>query len=394
MASERIKKLLKDGYEEAGFDVVDELSNGETILRYPEPGAMDVTFKITDDDIEEYAEMVQASREFRVVGRTGMVNQKFREQLLTPLDNSIDERDLRDFFFKRDNESDTYVELDKLSLVYANFFRFDPDYMRICLDRLFSFPRKMRQQSRRDPLDIRHTFVRLLGIRVFNINARSISEAVQISDEYIDSSLFTLAYEYDIPLMLANDWPATRFERYQRIRRNAHRLNGMIVPDKSIRGDLGRLYQAGLASQIPAHQFLSFYQILELFFQDVENAGVLDTLYNMLRGEEFRPNNESLSRIVSVVKAHESSISQATLLEQLLRQHVGSDAIRGYIQLLGGNAEESISSLSRRLARTRDVIVHAGQDTAPLPVDNPMIARDVPLVKFLAERVILATREA
>src|SRR5688572_33373821 len=102
MVHEQIKKLLKDGYEEAGFDVIEELASGETVLRYPEAGALDVALKITDEDVAEYAEMIQASSEFKVVGRTGMVNTKFREQLLTPLDSSIDERDLRDVFFKRD----------------------------------------------------------------------------------------------------------------------------------------------------------------------------------------------------------------------------------------------------------------------------------------------------
>ena len=38
MAHEQIKKLLKDGYEEAGFDVIEELASGETVLRYPENG--------------------------------------------------------------------------------------------------------------------------------------------------------------------------------------------------------------------------------------------------------------------------------------------------------------------------------------------------------------------
>jgi hypothetical protein len=393
MVNERVKKILKDGYEEAGFDVVEELPTGETVLRYPEPGALEVALKITNDDINEYAEMVAASSEFRVVGQTGMVNTNFREQLLVPLDASVDERDLRDFFFKKSDNSQTYVELDKLSLVYANYFRFDPGYMRLCLDRLFSFPDKMRQQSQREPIDIRHIFVRPLGIRVFNINASSPQEAVHISDEYIDSSLFTLAFEYGIPLMLATDWLPTRFERYQRIRQNSHRLNHLIVPENAFRGDLVRLYQAGIASPIPAHQFLAFYQILELFFQDVENAGVLDSLYNMLRSEEFRPDNESISRIVSVVKAHESNTTQSNLLEQLIRQHVGSERIKDFIELRGGAAEESIAGLARRLSRTRDAIVRAGVDAAPLPVDSPAIARDVPLVKFLAERVILSTRD-
>jgi hypothetical protein len=392
MAHEQIKKLLKDGYEEAGFDVIEELASSETVLRYPESGALDVALKITDEDVAEYAEMVQASNEFKIVGQTGMVNTKFREQLLTPLDGSIDERDLRDFFFKRDG-TNTHVELDKLSMVYANFFRFDPGYIRLCLDRLYSFPEKLRQESRFGPIDIRHTFARPLGIRVFNIHAETVDEAIRISDGFIDGSLFTLAYEYRMPMMLATDFPPSRFERHQRVRRNTHRLNNMIVPGDAFRSDLVRLYQAGLASPIPAHQFLSFYQILELFFQDVENAGVIDTLHNMLRNENFQPSHESLSRIVSLVKAHENSTTSANLLELLLRQHVGSEAIKTYIELSGGQAEESISGLARRLSRTRDAIVHVGNDTAPLAVDSLAITRDVPLVKYLAERVIVATRE-
>lgn len=391
MDAKQVKKLLKDGYEQNGFDVVSEQSNGETILRYPHPTTYDVALRITNDDIAEYAELLKAKSQFQTIQNIGLANIKFREQLLLPLDTGIDEHDFQDFVYKRAKRSKTYVEIGEASQVYANYFRFEPDYVQLCLDRLYTLPKKYRQNSNKKPLDIRHLFRRPLAIRVFDIRARTLDDAIQISDELIDSTLFTLAYDYSLPLMLAEKWPPSRFERVQAFQENNHRLKGIITPDASFRRDLVRLYQAGLAAPIATHQFLSYYQIMELFFQDVNYGGVHEALDDLLRKDSFRINDSYLSQLVQIVESYKHDTTAADLLEQLLRQHIHSAEIKRQIEVNGGRAEETLYTLARRLVAVRDAIVTVSADN--LPVNESSVAKDVPLMKFLAERVILATRE-
>lgn len=391
MDRDALKKLLKDSYERYGFDVVSEQPNGETVLRYPHPDTFDATFRISNDDIAEYGELEAARKEFRTIGKVGLANRKFREHLLLPLDASIEEGDLRDLFFKASDKRKTYVEIDTVSVVYANYFRFDAGYMQLCMDRFYRLSNRARRDSAANPIDIRQLFAMPLSIRVYEIGAGNIAEAVRISDELIEGTLFTLAYDYGISMMLASDWPKSRFERQQALRQNDHKLNRLIMPQAGFRRDLVRLYQAGLASPIAVHRFLAFYQILQMFFQEVDHAGAYDALANFLRSEEFKPDSANLSRIVQLVEANKHGVGEIERLEQLLRQHVGAAAIKGFVELNGGTAEESIRGLASRLVAIHDAILNAG--TSGLPLDDNSVARDVPLVKFLAEQVILATRE-
>lgn len=391
MNREALKKLLKDSYERHGFDVVSEQPNGETILRFPHPETYEATFRITNEDISEYGELEAARKEFRTVGNVSLANRNFREALLLPLDASIEEADLRDLIFKPNSNSKTYLEIDSVSAVFANYFRFDVGYIKLCLDRFYRLSQRARRDSTQNPIDIRQLFAMPLSIRVYEIGAPNIAEAVRISDELIEGTLFTLAYDYGIPMMLATDWPQSRFERQQTIKQHDHNLQRVILPQVGFRRDLLRFYQAGISSPIAAHRFLSFYQVLQGFFQEVDHAGAYDALSSFLRSENFKADSASLTRIVQLVEAHKNGVGAAERLEQLLRQHVGADAIKDFVVRAGANAEESIKSLANRLVAVHEAIIDAG--LTGLPLDDNSVAREVPLIQFLAEQVILATRE-
>ncbi|MEL6406512.1 MAG: hypothetical protein AAFR81_19240 [Chloroflexota bacterium] len=390
MNHETAKKHLKDGYEINGFDVVSELPNGETLLRYPHPATTDVTLKISNDDVEEYAELLGARGEFEKFNPTSLANPNYRESILIPLDASIDERDIDDLRFRESEDRPVYVEIDTISLVFANFFRFETGYMKLCLDKLLATPKLRRQASAKHPLDVRAIFANPLSARVFNLDGTSIDDAIQRSQPIVEGALFTLAYELGIPLMLAEDFPRTRLERRDIIRANDHKLHDIILPDDNFRHDLVRYYQAGLSSPIATQQFMSFYQILELFFQDVNHTGVHDQLYHLLRDENFRPDNATLAKIVQLVEATKGDLTTVDVLETLMRQHIDSNAIKEFVIQSGAQAEESLRGLAERVVTTRDAILNAGVNG--LPPSDTSVAKDVPLVRFLAEQIIIATR--
>jgi hypothetical protein len=391
MNRDDVKKLLKDSYERNGFDVVSEQPNGETVLRFPNPDTFDATFRITDEDINEYGQLEELRSGFRSLNNVGLISSNFREHLLLPLDSSIDEGDLRDLLFKANDQSKTYVEIDSISAVFANYFRFSDGYLKLCLDRIYRISQRQIQESAKTPIDIRHLFAKPLSVRVYEIDAHNIPEAARISDELIEGTLFTLAYDYGIPLMLASDWPKSRFERLQTLKQKDHQVNRILFPQAGYRRDLVRFYQAGLASPIASHRFLAFYQILEMFFQEVDHAGAYDALADLLRSENFKPDAANLTRIIQVVDGNKRGIGQTERLEQLLRQHVGAAAIKGFVEMHEGQAEESVRTLASRLNLVHEAIISSGLNG--LPPDDASIAKELPLLQFLAEQVILAMRE-
>jgi len=392
MSFEQVKKTLKDGYEAAGFDVIDELPNGETLLRYPERGAFDVSLRITRDDVEEYSRLLEAKQEFRVTpAPPSMCSVEFREQSLIPLDPALPDDVVHDFKFVPPDANGITVEIDAASPVFANYFRFVPEYMKLCIDKLFLIPKPYRMDSERNPMDIRRIFSRLMTIRVYGIGAKTINEAVQKSDLLIESSLFTLACEHQVALMLASQWPTARLDYYARLKKYAGRtIRTLPLPAHGFRSDLVKLYQAGLSSPVPAYQFLAFYQVLEFFFQEVDHAEVYTRLEQLLVDRNFEANQRNLAHIVNVVAAYRGALDNDKLLAQLLHQYANSDAIREFIEAQNNPAEETVESLARRLTTIRDAIVNANHQHLPIDPDSAEIKRDVPLVRFLAETVIMA----
>jgi hypothetical protein len=272
------------------------------------------------------------------------------------------------------NSKSIYVEIGLASPVFCNFMRFDQGYGNLCIDRLFELSPRTREASRKQPLDARTIFARPLTIRVFQINAPSLQEAQQRSDEWIDRTLFTLAYEYNLALALASSWTPSRVERLQLIRSKDHQAGRLFAPDMRFRSDLVQLYQAGIAADLPSHQFLAWFQILELFFQEVDHAGVYERLNAALQEPDFASRPGSLARIVRIVESSRKDATPHLRLLQMIRQHAPA---------------EDADSSAHLLLTLRDVIISEGT----LPANRESIIRALPLVRRLAEAVILATRE-
>lgn len=385
MSIEQARRILKDGYEDAGFEVVDVIE-GTVFLRYPDARTYDVLLYISEDDAAEYAQVMARRGEF--IARPGdcsICSTDYREHLVRPLDATLADSDLRDFQFRRTDADSPLVVVDSLSPLYANYFRFEPGYVALCLDRLYLMPRSFRRKSNTNPVDMRSILARPATIRVQEMGANTVEEALHLSDELIESSLFLLAYEYELPVILAGSWPQARFDKHKaRAQRLASRNDApdLRVPAAAFRTDLVRLYQAGISSQLPAQQFISYYQVLEYFFDEMRRSKLYDQLGSLIQNSNGDPQ-QTIPRIVETVERSDDADDITALLETLLRQHMGA------------TYEDTVSLLAKRLRMIRDSIVFAGHDRHHLPfaVDSEAVIRDVPLVKFLAERVILATAE-
>jgi hypothetical protein len=367
-----IKKLIKDGYEQLGFDVISETEQGATLLRYPEPGALDVTLHLAQEDIEEYAQFYRIRQQFSAQpNAVSMLGRNFREQLLNVPD-TIHPEDF-EHILPSPTGTNVYVEIGQASPVFCNFMRFEAGYSKLCIDRLFDLPKRIRQASTKQPLDLRAIFARPLTIRVFQLQASSFVEAQTISDEWIDRTLFALGYEFNMAVSPATNWQTARLDHLQQIRSKDHRASQIFSSDIRFRPDLVRLYQAGIAASVPSHQFLAWFQILEMFFQEVDHAGVYDRLSALLSEPDFAAQPAHLARIVNIVESTRKEATPHLRLTQLIRQHVpGEDA----------------ETVAARLLRLYDAIIEAGT----LPVSMESVSKELPLIRQLAEAVILATR--
>ncbi|MEL6310461.1 MAG: hypothetical protein AAFQ52_20145, partial [Chloroflexota bacterium] len=101
-------------------------------------------------------------------------------------------------------------------------------------------------------------------------------------------------------------------------------------------------------------------------------------------------DNATLAKIVQLVEATKGDLTTVDVLETLMRQNIDSNAIKEFVIQSGAQAEESLRGLAERVVTTRDAILNAGVNG--LPPSDTSVAKDVPLVRFLAEQIIIATR--
>lgn len=412
------KTQLRTSYEAAGFDVLEENAQGETLLRHQHPRTRDIILRITLEDVNEYAVFSRLRHTYATEpAPTSIVSPTYREQLVQALDPAIVEADLRNFQFSGRHEDAPVVELDVVSLIFINYFRFDPAYLQLCLDRLYLMPDFKRRTSPEDPVDIRETFARLTTIRVHNLQTTSLARAVEESSGMIETCLFTLAYEWDLPLWLETSWPTSRFER--RRQRQEHleerqRAGDMRLPEARYQGDLLRLYQAGISASVPTQKYLAFYQILEMQFEEASNSDLYERLARQINDPRWKPNQANLRRLIQDVIEHRDAMDDVAALAAVLARYVGALAIDDFIAQTETSAGEPLYSrrrmvfgesipsakgedqtlivIARRLRAVRDAIVHTGRARhIPLSQTTENITRELPLLKYLAEQVIIAT---
>ncbi|MGB1289249.1 MAG: hypothetical protein ACPG7F_22125, partial [Aggregatilineales bacterium] len=133
MSLEHAKQALKDGYELAGFEVVDETPDGETLLRYPHYQTNDILLRISADDVRHYDDFLSDRDDYHALPMNcSLVSLDYREHLVEPMNATIRDSELRDFKFRQSHEDAPSIEIDTVSYLFVNYFRFAHGYMQLC----------------------------------------------------------------------------------------------------------------------------------------------------------------------------------------------------------------------------------------------------------------------
>lgn len=406
------KTVLRDNYVSAGLTLVEEHET-QLILRYD-----DSLFVVTEEDIREYGD----NQSFRVNASTipsecAFTSPNYREQIIQPLD-PIRWRHLppleMGFVFGSPSDDEIYVTIGAPSNDFLNYFRFEPAYLRICLERMEKAPHSD------EPIDIRQGFYRLPTMKVFNIGGKNIQDALEISSKVIEYCLFELSYLKHLPVGLSEEWPAKRrLGGESFIYEEDFEGTNLPMPSVDFNPDVVQFYQLGVSSRIPVLQFWSFYQVLEYYFVRTSDEGLHTQIANRLKDPRFKPSSAQLDRLVQDVIDHMDSVDEVAMLEDVLEKYVDPEKMIDFIQqyevfmnephytkrrrVFGEDIEVKLDkdNVLEHVART----IHAIRDTLMYSSDrfsrtarhvsfekvSEMVEPEVPLMKFLAERVIIGT---
>ena len=272
----------------------------------------------------------------------------------------------------------------------------------------------------------KNDFFSLLRRLLKNVKTLKIrtDDNVEISEynSYADAFLYNPTYNNNIVLKRAIAFKTKSILRRQRTRRT----NEIIVPKRVYNSDLLEQYSIANSSFDPFIQFISYYHILEHFYESVYN----ENLINLLRLEMTSPSfsiksDKNIAKIIEIIKKktkqnnEEFDINECEALELLLRKNIKFDEIKEELQnlnisdiniynetvkfcdgnklnLYDVNNENNYKNLAKRIYRIRNALVHckASEKIAKeIKVYRPFkdkeeLSKEVPLMRIIAEKII------
>ena len=419
------RESLKQGYISAGLELADE-NDKELFFQFSERS--NTSIKICQEEIEDFANFQRTRSEFETSPvECSLCSRSYREQSVGFLDS-----DRRRFFPMRDRkyvfgeaqEQEVYVEVGEATNHFVNFFRFDENYQQICIDRL----QRRRINGRGNEIYSRMSelIFRPMTVRVYNLNSPSIDVAIKRSNIIIDGCFFELSYLNNLTLTLEAEWP----RRQPRVKPFlfGEKIGGsqLPLPKVEFNSDLIRFYQRGMSTEDPVNQFLSFYQVLEYFFVTASDEQLYDKLSRKINDPRFTTSNNNLDKIIQDTLNHKGETDETEMLKLVLNKFIEREELIEFIEEYENYLEETlkiqklytkkrtvfgesvevklevghvIGNVAKRIKIIRNALVHSSdryernQRYIPNTNSEKTIEREIPLIKYIAEKVIIASAQ-
>lgn len=282
------------------------------------------------------------------------------------------------------------------------------------------------QEEREQPMDV-FDLLRIFLIRTVTLKlASSTKQQLKRFQAATNSFLFHLAYNLDLALVPQRFLEeVSRRGRISRMRRST--LDELDPPRRTYNEDLVNHYILAASTDSPTVQFLSYYHVLEHFFESVFNDDLIEQVKAAITQPGFSyKRKKDVGQLVSTIKkslqirSETITFSESEALRLSLSRFVNvsqlADKLDEYdaaiveyyantevpfskgptVSLRSGDVDRIIKDLTRRIYATRNSLVHSkdGDKARYTPFkDERSLVAEVPLMRFVSEMVILAVSE-
>jgi hypothetical protein len=190
------------------------------------------------------------------------------------------------------------------------------------------------------------------------------------------------------------------------------------IPTAAYDSNMLKYFKVAVSSQFPSQSFLSFYHVLEYNFLSVSDEALHGKLKAHVNSTSFKGDEDNLEKVITIVKKHSDNSDETELLMRVLRKFVDEEELIDFIGEIEGVADEKlysknheifgekfqvqlkrdhvISNVSKLLKHVRNALVHSSdrynrEDChIPLTDSENIVENYIPLLRFLAEKVIYA----
>ena len=278
---------------------------------------------------------------------------------------------------------------------------------------------RYQETSNKDLMDNLKNFIpRLITLKINSENKKTKAEFETITYSF----LFNLGYNTDISYLPSSSTEGlTRSIRIGRLRRA--KIEDIESPKRRYENDLILFYQKGISSESVDLQYLSFYHIIEHFFEKIYNEELISSIKTELMKPSFSyKRNKDISELIEVIKDKlkykndEFQINEPEALRLVLDRFIidfkdvknellkfDKELIIYYksndVSFSKGNKvnfdedrSKVLSNLRERIYRTRNAIVHSKETDKEryLPFKHDkVLQKEIILMRSIAERIII-----
>ncbi|MFD9969715.1 hypothetical protein ACFWYA_16285 [Streptomyces sp. NPDC059011] len=241
--------------------------------------------------------------------------------------------------------------------------------------------------------------------------------------EIAEAFLFQLAYNHDTSYRAADD--LEHLMGSGRVRGRGRAADAaMDAPRMTYNSDLVHHYQLAVSADSPMLKYLSYYHIAEHFFERVFNDDFIEQVRRKIADPAFSLKRaKDVQGVIKLVTAtqrkvrDEGGVDEQRALSLVLNKYVDLDRLKSElhahdkslvsyynsdcpsftenvtVDLDNERDSEVMAALAKRIYQTRNALVHAKDGSRPryFPfVNDTELAREVPLLRFCAEHIIIA----
>jgi len=191
------------------------------------------------------------------------------------------------------------------------------------------------------------------------------------------------------------------------------------IPRANYDDNVVSYYKVAKSSPFPSQSFLDYFHVMEYHFLRVSEDKLHHQIRGMVNQTNFRANEDGLDKLISLVRRQDAKNDETEMLRSVIHKFVPEDELIDFIKKIEKDCGEkiytkkskifgeqleisineghAISNTAKVLKHIRNAIVHSSDRYKredchiPLSTSEELIEEFVPLVRFIAEKVIYGT---
>ena len=203
-------------------------------------------------------------------------------------------------------------------------------------------------------------------------------------------------------------------------RRSPNSINDFTAPKRIYNEELTNQYYMGISSKLPFVEFISYYHVMEYFFEKVYNDDLIKNLQDRISSPRFSVKREKdIKEVVKYVnkkvrdKNEHYDINEQEALELVLKKYIDIVELlnmltsplidyykstevpfsKGDIIDFNDNLNPILfRKMAARIYKTRNSIIHSkpGDKAVYSPFkDDKSLEKEIPLLRYIAEEIII-----